>query len=133
MIQPRVKNLTKDFKEVKAVDNLNLTVNRGDVFGFLFFTRVVVEFGVTVLVINQPVGWCAHRCGAAFVGNRRMTLCGWIVQNRLERNALSEGRLRQTGQFAKRREDVERFNRGARRFARRLEAGIGNDQRRTIR
>lgn len=31
----QIENLTKDFKEVKAVDNLNLTVNRGDVFGFL--------------------------------------------------------------------------------------------------
>lgn len=30
-----VKNLTKDFKEVKAVDSLNLNVYRGDVFGFL--------------------------------------------------------------------------------------------------
>lgn len=30
-----VQNLTKDFKEVKAVDNLNLNVYRGDVFGFL--------------------------------------------------------------------------------------------------
>lgn len=30
-----IKNLTKDFKEVKAVDNLNLNVYRGDVFGFL--------------------------------------------------------------------------------------------------
>lgn len=30
-----IKNLTKDFKEVKAVDNLNLNVFRGDVFGFL--------------------------------------------------------------------------------------------------
>lgn len=30
-----VKNLTKDFKEVKAVDNINLNVYKGDVFGFL--------------------------------------------------------------------------------------------------
>lgn len=30
-----IQNLTKDFKEVKAVDNLNLNVYRGDVFGFL--------------------------------------------------------------------------------------------------
>ncbi len=30
-----IKNLTKDFKEIKAVDNLNLNVYRGDVFGFL--------------------------------------------------------------------------------------------------
>lgn len=30
-----VQNLTKDFKEVKAVDSLNLNVYRGDVFGFL--------------------------------------------------------------------------------------------------
>lgn len=30
-----IKNLTKDFREVKAVDNLNLNVFRGDVFGFL--------------------------------------------------------------------------------------------------
>lgn len=30
-----VKNLSKQFKEVKAVDNLNLNVFRGDVFGFL--------------------------------------------------------------------------------------------------
>lgn len=30
-----IKNLSKDFKEVKAVDNLNLNVYRGDVFGFL--------------------------------------------------------------------------------------------------
>lgn len=30
-----MKNLSKDFKEVKAVDNLNLNVYRGDVFGFL--------------------------------------------------------------------------------------------------
>lgn len=30
-----IKNLTKDFKDIKAVDNLNLNVFRGDVFGFL--------------------------------------------------------------------------------------------------
>ncbi len=30
-----IKNLTKQFKEIKAVDNLNLNVYRGDVFGFL--------------------------------------------------------------------------------------------------
>jgi ABC-type multidrug transport system ATPase subunit len=30
-----VKGLTKQFKEVRAVDNLNLNVFRGDVFGFL--------------------------------------------------------------------------------------------------
>lgn len=30
-----VNGLTKDFKEVRAVDNLNLSVYRGDVFGFL--------------------------------------------------------------------------------------------------
>jgi ABC-type multidrug transport system ATPase subunit len=30
-----INNLTKNFKEVKAVDNLNLNVFRGDVFGFL--------------------------------------------------------------------------------------------------
>ena len=30
-----ITNLTKDFKEVKAVNNLNLNVYRGDVFGFL--------------------------------------------------------------------------------------------------
>jgi ABC-2 type transport system ATP-binding protein len=30
-----VKNLSKEFKEVKAVNQLNLTVFRGDVFGFL--------------------------------------------------------------------------------------------------
>ena len=30
-----VKNLSKQFKEVKAVDNLSLNVFRGDVFGFL--------------------------------------------------------------------------------------------------
>jgi len=30
-----VKNLSKQFKEVKAVNNLNLNVFRGDVFGFL--------------------------------------------------------------------------------------------------
>ncbi len=30
-----IKNLTKNFKEVKAVNNLNLNVYRGDVFGFL--------------------------------------------------------------------------------------------------
>ena len=30
-----VKGLTKQFKEVRAVDNLNLNVLRGDVFGFL--------------------------------------------------------------------------------------------------
>ncbi len=30
-----INNLTKDFKEVRAVDNLNLNVFRGDVFGFL--------------------------------------------------------------------------------------------------
>jgi len=30
-----VKNLTKQFKEVKAVDNLNINVFKGDVFGFL--------------------------------------------------------------------------------------------------
>lgn len=30
-----IKNLSKDFKEVKAVNNLNLNVYRGDVFGFL--------------------------------------------------------------------------------------------------
>lgn len=27
--------LTKDFKNLRAVDNLNLTIRRGDVFGFL--------------------------------------------------------------------------------------------------
>jgi len=30
-----VKDLSKQFKEIKAVDNLNLNVYRGDVFGFL--------------------------------------------------------------------------------------------------
>jgi ABC-2 type transport system ATP-binding protein len=30
-----VSGLTKDFKEVRAVNNLNLSVNQGDVFGFL--------------------------------------------------------------------------------------------------
>jgi len=30
-----VKNLSKQFKEVRAVNNLNLNVFRGDVFGFL--------------------------------------------------------------------------------------------------
>ena len=30
-----VSDLTKDFKEVKAVDSLSLNVIRGDVFGFL--------------------------------------------------------------------------------------------------
>ena len=30
-----VKNLSKQFKEVRAVDNLSLNVFRGDVFGFL--------------------------------------------------------------------------------------------------
>ena len=30
-----VKDLTKDFKEIRAVDSLSLNVNRGDVFGFL--------------------------------------------------------------------------------------------------
>lgn len=30
-----IQGLTKDFKEVRAVDNLNLSVHRGDVFGFL--------------------------------------------------------------------------------------------------
>jgi len=30
-----IKNLSKQFREVKAVDDLNLTVYRGDVFGFL--------------------------------------------------------------------------------------------------
>ncbi len=30
-----IKNLTKSFKELKAVDNLSLNVFRGDVFGFL--------------------------------------------------------------------------------------------------
>jgi len=30
-----VKNLSKVFREVKAVEGLNLNVNRGDVFGFL--------------------------------------------------------------------------------------------------
>src|SRR5690606_37071272 len=30
-----VKNLSKKFKDLKAVDNLNLTVYKGDVFGFL--------------------------------------------------------------------------------------------------
>ena len=30
-----LKNLSKQFKEVKAVDNLNLNVYKGDVFGFL--------------------------------------------------------------------------------------------------
>ncbi|HKI78420.1 MAG TPA: ABC transporter ATP-binding protein [Ignavibacteriaceae bacterium] len=30
-----IKNLSKQFKEVKAVDGLNLSVYRGDVFGFL--------------------------------------------------------------------------------------------------
>lgn len=30
-----IENLSKQFKEVKAVDDLNLTVYRGDVFGFL--------------------------------------------------------------------------------------------------
>jgi len=31
----RVSNLTKDFKEVKAVDDLSFTVNPGEVYGFL--------------------------------------------------------------------------------------------------
>jgi len=31
----QVKNLTKDFKEVKAVDNLSFSVNEGEVYGFL--------------------------------------------------------------------------------------------------
>jgi ABC-type multidrug transport system ATPase subunit len=30
-----VRNLTKEFKEVKAVDNLSFTVNTGEVYGFL--------------------------------------------------------------------------------------------------
>ncbi len=30
-----IKNLSKNFKEIKAVNNLNLNVYRGDVFGFL--------------------------------------------------------------------------------------------------
>ncbi len=30
-----VNNLTKDFKEVKAVDNLSFQVNEGEVYGFL--------------------------------------------------------------------------------------------------
>ena len=30
-----INSLTKDFKDLRAVDNLNLTVFRGDVFGFL--------------------------------------------------------------------------------------------------
>ncbi len=30
-----ISNLTKDFKEVRAVDNLNINVFKGDVFGFL--------------------------------------------------------------------------------------------------
>ena len=30
-----VSNLTKDFKEVKAVDNLSFQVNEGEVYGFL--------------------------------------------------------------------------------------------------
>ena len=31
----RVSNLTKEFKEVKAVDNLSFTVEEGQVYGFL--------------------------------------------------------------------------------------------------
>lgn len=31
----QVKNLSKDYKELKAVDNLSFTVNQGDVYGFL--------------------------------------------------------------------------------------------------
>src|SRR5438128_1959213 len=30
-----VKNLTKQFKEVTAVNNLSFTVNKGDIYGFL--------------------------------------------------------------------------------------------------
>ena len=30
-----VEGLTKDFKEIKAVDSLSLNIIRGDVFGFL--------------------------------------------------------------------------------------------------
>ena len=30
-----INNLTKDFKEIRAVDNLSLNVLKGDVFGFL--------------------------------------------------------------------------------------------------
>ena len=30
-----IENLSKKFKELKAVDNLNLNVFKGDVFGFL--------------------------------------------------------------------------------------------------
>jgi ABC-type multidrug transport system ATPase subunit len=30
-----INNLTKQFKDVKAVGGLNLNVNKGDVFGFL--------------------------------------------------------------------------------------------------
>ncbi|HEY0731863.1 MAG TPA: ATP-binding cassette domain-containing protein, partial [Chitinophagaceae bacterium] len=31
----RVSNLTKDFKELRAVDDLSFTVNPGEVYGFL--------------------------------------------------------------------------------------------------
>ena len=31
----RISNLTKDFKDVRAVDDLSFTVNSGEVYGFL--------------------------------------------------------------------------------------------------
>ena len=30
-----IQGLTKEFKDVKAVDELSLNVNKGDIFGFL--------------------------------------------------------------------------------------------------
>lgn len=67
--------LTKDFKKLRAVDRLDLTVNRGDVFGFLGpngagkTTTIRLIFGLT-----YPTAGHAQILGHQIPGNRKEAL-----------------------------------------------------------
>ncbi|MHB1686783.1 MAG: ABC transporter ATP-binding protein [Ignavibacteriaceae bacterium] len=66
-----VENLSKQFKEIRAVDNLNLNVYKGDVFGFLGPNGAGKSTTIRMLLsLIKPTGGSIKLFGKSLTGNR---------------------------------------------------------------
>jgi len=70
-----VRNLTKEFKEVKAVDNLSFTVNTGEVYGFLGQNGAGKSTTIRMLLtLITPTSGTMEIMGLNFVNHRKEIL-----------------------------------------------------------
>ena len=78
-----VKNLTKQFKDVTAVNNLSFTVNEGDVYGFLGQNGAGKSTTIRMLLtLLQPTTGSIHIFNKNLQTNRKkiLTQVGAIIE-----------------------------------------------------